>query len=42
MEWITKHSFGAWYLVDLDNWLAGNPIVIPTYDIARRRFNFKN
>lgn len=31
MEWITKHSFGPWYMVDLDNWLAGNPLVIPKF-----------
>lgn len=35
MEWIAKHTFGPWYLVDLDNWLAGNPLVIPKFKPMR-------
>ena len=31
MEWMSKHTFGMWKLVDLDNWLVGNPLVIPKY-----------
>lgn len=31
MEWMTKHTFGVWKMVDLDNWLVGNPIVIPKF-----------
>lgn len=29
LEWVSKHSFGKWQIVDLDNWLSGNPLVIP-------------
>ena len=36
MEWIAKHKFGTWKLVDLDNWLVGNPLVIPRYDVRKR------
>lgn len=32
MEWIQKHNFGVWKMVDLDNWLVGNPLVIPKFD----------
>jgi len=32
MEWMSKHTFGVWKLVDLDNWLVGNPLVIPKFD----------
>jgi hypothetical protein len=32
MEWMSKHQFGVWKMVDLDNWLVGNPLVIPKYD----------
>ena len=32
MEWMAKHTFGTWKMVDLDNWLVGNPLVIPKYD----------
>jgi len=35
-EWIQKHTFGTWKLVDLDNWLVGNPLVIPKHDIKKR------
>ena len=35
-EWIAKHQFGTWRMVDLDNWLVGNPLVIPKYDIRKR------
>ena len=31
-EWMSKHKFGVWKLVDLDNWLVGNPLVIPKFD----------
>lgn len=33
LEWLAKHTFTTWKLVDLDNWLVGNPLVIPKYDI---------
>ena len=36
MEWIAKHKFGTWRMVDLDNWLVGNPLVIPQYDLRKR------
>lgn len=36
MEWIGKHQFGEWRMVDLDNWLVGNPLVIPSYDVRKR------
>ena len=32
MEWMSKHTFGIWKLVDLDNWLVGNPLVIPKFE----------
>ena len=32
MEWMSKHQFGIWKMVDLDNWLVGNPLVIPKFD----------
>ena len=32
MEWMAKHTFGVWKMVDLDNWLVGNPIVIPKFE----------
>lgn len=35
-EWVGKHTFGTWRMVDLDNWLVGNPLVIPSYDIRKR------
>jgi hypothetical protein len=35
-EWIAKHTFGTWKMVDLDNWLVGNPLVIPSYDVRKR------
>lgn len=31
MEWMSKHNFGVWKMVDLDNWLVGNPLVIPKF-----------
>lgn len=37
-EWITKHTFGVWKLVDLDNWLVGNPLVIPKFEIRTRTY----
>lgn len=30
-EWLAKHEFGVWKMVDLDNWLVGNPLVIPKF-----------
>ena len=33
MEWIAKHTFGVWKMVDLDNWLVGNPLVIPRFEV---------
>lgn len=24
-EWIAKHSFGVWKMIDMDNWMKGNP-----------------
>lgn len=27
MEWLGKFEFGTWKLVDLDNWMLGNPLV---------------
>lgn len=38
MEWITKHSFSTWRLVDLDNWLVGNPLVIPRFEVRARTY----
>lgn len=35
-EWIQKHTFGTWKMVDLDNWLVGNPLVIPRHDVKKR------
>lgn len=35
-EWIAKHEFGTWRMVDLDNWLVGNPLVIPKYDVRKK------
>ena len=29
---MAKHKFGVWKLVDLDNWLVGNPLVIPKFN----------
>lgn len=33
LEWVSKHTFGVWKMVDLDNWLVGNPLVIPRFEI---------
>jgi hypothetical protein len=27
MEWIGKFKFSTWKMVDLDNWLLGNPLI---------------
>jgi hypothetical protein len=35
MEWVQKHTFGVWKMVDLDNWLVGNPLVIPKFDVKK-------
>ena len=32
IEWITNHTFSKWQLVDLDNWMVGNPLVVPKFD----------
>ena len=40
MEWVQKHSFGTWKLVDLDNWLVGNPLVIPKFDPKKQSINY--
>ena len=24
-EWIAKHKFGIWKMIDMDNWMKGNP-----------------
>ena len=36
MEWIAKHEFTTWKMVDLDNWLVGNPLVIPKFDPRKK------
>jgi len=36
MEWVQKHTFGTWKMVDLDNWLVGNPLVIPKFEVKQR------
>ncbi|CDW84894.1 UNKNOWN [Stylonychia lemnae] len=36
MEWIQKHTFATWKMVDLDNWLVGNPLVIPKFDVKQK------
>lgn len=40
MEWIQKHNFGVWKMVDLDNWLVGNPLVIPKFDVKQKSVSF--
>ena len=40
MEWVQKHSFSTWKLVDLDNWLVGNPLVIPKYDVKKTSISY--
>jgi hypothetical protein len=35
LEWMTKHKFGIWRMVDLDNWLVGNPLVIPKHSVKK-------
>ena len=42
MEWIAKHTFGVWKLVDLDNWLVGNPLVIPKFEVRARTYSSLN
>jgi hypothetical protein len=27
-EWIAKHTFGVWKMIDMDNWMKGNPYFI--------------
>lgn len=29
-EWIAKHSFGVWKMIDMDNWMKGNPYFLTT------------
>jgi hypothetical protein len=36
MEWVGKHQFSEWRMVDLDNWLVGNPLVIPKHDVRKQ------
>ena len=36
MEWVAKHQFSTWRLVDMDNWLVGNPLVIPKHDVRKQ------
>jgi len=36
MEWIGKHTFAEWKMVDMDNWLVGNPLVIPSIDVRKQ------
>ena len=40
MEWIQKHTFGVWKMVDLDNWLVGNPLVIPKFEVKQQSINY--
>ena len=42
MEWISKHTFGIWRLVDLDNWLVGNPLVIPKFEVKTKTYKELN
>jgi len=28
MEWIGKFKFTNWRMVDMDNWLLGNPLIL--------------
>ncbi len=28
MEWISKFKMGVWKLVDVDNYMKGNPLII--------------
>lgn len=41
MEWLQKHTFGKWRMVDLDNWLVGNPLVIPKFDAKKQAVNYE-
>jgi hypothetical protein len=27
-EWVAKHKFGVWRMIDMDNWMKGNPYFI--------------
>ena len=27
MEWLGKYRFGAWYVVDIDNFMKGNSLM---------------
>jgi hypothetical protein len=38
-EWISKHTFGVWKMVDLDNWLVGNPLVIPRFEVRATTYS---
>ena len=38
-EWVAKHQFAQWYMVDMDNWMAGNPLVIPRYKAKATRYS---
>jgi hypothetical protein len=28
MEWLVKFKLGKWQMVDLDNWMLGNPLIL--------------
>ena len=36
MEWLGKFQFGVWKMVDLDNWMQGNPLFLNPTD--RQKF----
>ena len=38
IEWISKHQFSKWVIVDLDNWLSGNPLVIPRFQVKTQTY----
>jgi hypothetical protein len=27
-EWLSKHTFSTWKMIDMDNWMKGNPYFI--------------
>jgi hypothetical protein len=34
-EWIAKHKFGIWKMIDMDNWMKGNPYFLENQDKKR-------
>lgn len=32
MEWLVKFKLGKWQMVDLDNWMLGNPLILNQKD----------